>query len=130
MSSPVCITSHLLALLRCDDAKETNITHRHREKRPGQPPSQALSGDEDEETADSRCQDQEHDHDGERAPNKRLPDKLFPDLVEVEERVLAVSEEGNDRVEHVLVCEDEVDGDCEGQNDLGLMLVASIRNVE
>lgn len=79
---------------------------------------QALAWNEDEETADSYRDSQEHDHNSDRAPVQRLLDEWLPDPVEVEEGVLAESSQGEDWVKHVLVGEDEVDGDGEWEDDL------------
>ena len=95
-----------------------------KKKRPcNRPQSQALTRYEYEEAADSYRDGQEHNQDSERAPVKRLLHKRFPNLVEVKESVLAVSGKGDDGVEHVLVCEDEIDSDRKWKDDLRMTLV-------
>ena len=86
---------------------------------------QALAWHEDEEAADSYRDSQEHDHDSDGAPVQRLLDEWLPDAVEVEEGVLAESSQGEDWVKHVLVREDEVNGDSEWEDDLRRTLVDS-----
>jgi len=86
---------------------------------------QALAWHEDEEAADSYRDSQEHDHDSDGAPVQRLLDEWLSDAVEVEEGVLAESSQGEDWVKHVLVREDEVNGDSEWEDDLRRTLVDS-----
>lgn len=67
--------------------------------------SQPLAWNENEETTDGHGENKEHDEYRQRAPVQRLADEWLADLVEVEECVLAITGQGNDRIEHVLVCE-------------------------
>ena len=103
--------------------KQTNITSDTTKRPCNRLESQALTGNEDEEAANSYCNGQEHNQNSERAPVQCLLDKRLPNLVEVEEGVLAVSGNGDDGVEHVLMCEDEIDSDGEWKYDLRIALV-------
>ena len=84
--------------------------------------SQALTRNEDEQTADSRVHQDEQAQHSSRPRVQGLAHKWFSYPVEVEQRVLAVADHGDDWIKHVLVCEDEVEGHSEGQYDLFLAI--------
>ena len=88
------------------------------ERKCGRCHSQPFAWHEDEETAKSCGHNQEHDQHGNRAPVECFSHEWLPDLVEVEESVFAVSQQCDDGVKHILVSEDEVDGQREGKNNL------------
>lgn len=91
----------------------------------GRHKSQALTWNEDEEAAQSYCDHQEHEQDRQGASCERLLHKRFPDLVEIEESILAITRKSNDGVEHVLVGEYQVYSNGEGENNLQISLVDS-----
>jgi len=109
------VLAHIVSIL--PPARELDIIHSMFKER-STTSSQPLSRHQDEETADSRRENHKHDQHRERPTVQRLTHKGLADLVEVEEGVLAVPHERDDRIEHVLVCEDEIDGDREGENEL------------
>ena len=79
---------------------------------------ESLTGNEDEQTADGRVDEHEQPQHGSRPGIQSLADEGLSYPVEIEESVLAVTDHGYDGVKHVLMCEDEVESHCEGQDDL------------
>jgi hypothetical protein len=79
---------------------------------------QALAGNEYEKAAHSYRDGQEHDQNSNGAPVQCLLDEWLLNLVEVEKGILAVSNKGDEGVEHILVGEDEVNRDGEWKDDL------------
>jgi hypothetical protein len=87
-------------------------------RRPHTTTSKPLTRNEDEEAADGCSKNGKHDQHRNGSPIQSLADKGLTDLVEVEEGVLAVPNKGDDGVEHILMGEDEVDGNGKRKDEL------------
>jgi len=79
--------------------------------------SESRSRDQDEQTAKSRINQDNRQQQREGALGKRLLDERLADLGELHERVLAVTGQSDDRVDHELVRGEGVDADGDGENE-------------
>lgn len=79
---------------------------------------ESLTGNEDEQATDGRIDEHKQPQHGSRPRIQSLANEGLSYPVEVEKSVLAVANHSYDGVKHVLMCEDEVKGHREGQDDL------------
>jgi len=77
---------------------------------------QSVTRNEDEEATDCSRREQEEEQHRKRSSAESLLYIRLTDTVEVHQSVFAVPKESEDRIQHVLVGEDEVDGQRERQD--------------
>lgn len=71
---------------------------------------QSFAGDEDEQAAHSYVDEKKQSQHRHGAGCERFLHKRLSYPVEIKQRVLAEANHGENRVEHILMCEDEIDG--------------------